>query len=105
MTSPMQMSAEACASTFSQRALPLELLVGENRQGQWVVRDRRARCGGLFSSRTEALRFAFRERGEGAGAVILVPEYLELFEASPDRAPVRNSSVKPAAIEQLLQEV
>ena len=55
-------------------------------RGQWVVRDQRARCGGLFDSRAEALRFAFRERGEAPGAVVLVPDVLELFEAPIDAA-------------------
>jgi len=62
-------------------------LVGRNRHGQWVVRDQRARCGRLFGSRAEALRFAFRERGEAPGAVVLVPDVLELFEAPVDGSP------------------
>jgi hypothetical protein len=60
---------------------PPHFLVGRNSRGEWVVRERRARCGGLFNGRAEALRFAFRERGEAPGAVVLVPDVLELFEA------------------------
>lgn len=61
-------------------------LVGRNSRGQWVVRERHARCGGLFDSRAEALRFAFRERGDAPGAVVLTPDVLELFEAPSNGA-------------------
>ena len=56
-------------------------LVGRNRQASgWFVIGTRAAVG-LFDSRAEALRFAFRERGEAPGAVVLVPDVLEFFEA------------------------
>ena len=74
---------------------PPHFLVGRDRHGQWVVRDQRALWGGgLFNSRSEALRFAFRERGEAPGAVVLVPDVLELLEG-PDNglAGNRQSSV------------
>ena len=69
---------------------PPHFLVGRNRCGQWVVRDQRALWGGgLFNSRSEALCFAFRERGEAPGAVVLVPDVLELLE-SPNNGPAGN---------------
>ena len=49
----------------------------EDGRGQWAVREQRAPRGRLFSSRAEALRFAFHERGEAPGAVVLVPDILE----------------------------
>ena len=33
-------------------------LIGKNSRGQWVVRDQRGLCGGLFVGRAEALKFA-----------------------------------------------
>jgi hypothetical protein len=53
-------------------------LLGRNSHGQWVVQDRRHRCGGLFISRNEALKFALFENGNRPQAVIMVPGILEL---------------------------
>ena len=74
---------------------PPHFLVGRDRNGQWVVRDRNGRCGGVFATRAEALRLAWHERGEGPGAVVLVPGNIELFEAS----------AADACVEQVLPEV
>jgi hypothetical protein len=71
-------------SGIGQRGSTPYFLVGRNSRGQWVVRERQARRGGLFNSRAEALHFAFRELGEAAGAVILVPDVLDLFEADSE---------------------
>lgn len=76
---------------------PPHFLVGRNSRGQWVVRDRSTRCGGLFDNRAEALRFAFRERGEAPGAVVLVPYVLELFEVPSNGATVPGQSEARAA--------
>ena len=82
-----------------QRAVsrPLHLLVGRNSRRQWVVREQRARCGGLFDSRAEALRFAFGERGDAAGAVVLVPDVIELFDAPADCSPEEASPPDPSS--------
>lgn len=56
---------------------PPHFLVGKDGRGQWAVRERDAPRGRLFSNRTEALRFAFHQRGVAAGAVVLVPDILE----------------------------
>jgi hypothetical protein len=77
---------------------PPQFLVGRNSRGQWVARTQDAGSGGLFNSRAEALRFAFRERGEAAGAVVLVPDVLELFDAPA-------SASGGAAGPRILQEV
>jgi hypothetical protein len=90
-----------------EHSQPVHLLVGRNRRGQWVVRDQRARCGGLFDSRTEALRFAFRERGEAPGAVVLVPDVLELFEGPSNDPATLESGASEVRAEgpRVLQEV
>jgi hypothetical protein len=80
--------ARHAAADPSGGAMPA-LLVGQNREGQWVVRDTLARRGGLFGSRQAALRFAMRERQTCPGAVIVVCDVLELFatpSAAQDRA-------------------
>ena len=54
------------------------LFIGQNRQGQWVVRDARSVCGGLFENRTEAIRFAMYECQRRPQSVIMLPDGLEL---------------------------
>ena len=44
-----------------ERNLPDRLLIGPDKRGHWVVRDADGRLGGLFVSRSEALRFARSE--------------------------------------------
>jgi hypothetical protein len=86
-----QMNSAVDSSLPAGPRSPLHLLVGRNSRGQ---------C--------EALRFAFRERGEAAGAVMLVPGLIELFEASPAGAPVGvgHASHKPDATnERIVEEV
>ncbi len=52
--------------------------IGKDSQGHWVVQDQRHLRGGLFTDRTEALRFALFENGHKPQAVIMVPGVLEL---------------------------
>jgi len=54
------------------------LFIGQNKVGQWVVRDARCLCGGLFENRTEAIRFAMYECQRRPQSVIMLPEGLEL---------------------------
>ena len=84
---------------------PPHFLVGRDRSGQWVVRDRNGRCGGVFATRAQAFRFACQERGDGPGAVVLVPDVLELFEAPTDHVRARSPNDAGAVIEQVLLEV
>lgn len=51
--------------------------IGRDCRGNWVVRGPRGIFGGLFVSRSEALKFAMFESGE-PDAVIMVPGTLEL---------------------------
>ena len=57
---------------------PLQFQIGKNSRGNWVVRDDRGLCGGLFIDRTQALRFAMLENGSRPQAVIMVPGVFEL---------------------------
>jgi hypothetical protein len=54
------------------------LFIGRDRSGHWVVRDARSLCGGLFTNRTEAIRFAMYECQRRPQSVIMLPEGLEL---------------------------
>ena len=66
-------------------------LMGRDSHGNWVVQDRRHMCGGLFSNRADALKFALFENGNQPQAVIMVAGPLELDmreeAGSPRRMP------------------
>jgi hypothetical protein len=72
-------------SLTTVRAVPpnRQFLIGKNSCGQWVVRDERGLCGGLFVNRNEALHFAMFENGNRPQAVVMVPEGLELKVSIP----------------------
>jgi hypothetical protein len=57
--------------------------IGRNSRGQWVVRDQRGLCGGLFINRAEALRYVLFENGHHPEAIIVVPGNLELNIGQP----------------------
>jgi hypothetical protein len=70
---------------MTQRELVLEkvskspcVFIGQNHCGRWVVRDRRGLCGGLFATRTAAIRFAMFECPRTPQSVIMAPDGLEL---------------------------
>ncbi len=54
------------------------LLIGQDHDGHWVVKDARSLCGGLFANRTEAIRFAMYECQRRPQSVIMLPDGLEL---------------------------
>jgi hypothetical protein len=54
------------------------LFIGRDRRGHWVVKDARSLCGGLFTNRTEAIRFAMYECQRRPQSVIMLPDGLEL---------------------------
>lgn len=60
-----------------------EFLLGRNGYGDWVVQDKAHRCGGIFASRNEALKYALSMNGHRIQAVIFVCEPLELDFESP----------------------
>jgi hypothetical protein len=53
------------------------LFIGQDRTGQWVVKDAQSLCGGLFANRTEAIRFAMYECQRRPQSVIMLPDGLE----------------------------
>jgi hypothetical protein len=52
--------------------------IGRDGHGNWVVRGPYDIYGGLFVSRSEALKFAMFENGDRPQAVVMVPGTLEL---------------------------
>lgn len=52
-------------------------MIGRDSGGNWVVQGPQGRYGGLFTKRTEALRFAMFENNS-PHAVVMVPGILEL---------------------------
>jgi len=58
--------------------------IGRDRRGNWVVKDQKGLCGGLFVDRDAALRFVRAENGYRPQAVVIVSEVIEL-EMSGDR--------------------
>lgn len=59
------------------------LLVGQNSMGQWIVRDRSSRHGGLFASLAAAQRYARLQTVSPDAQIIMVPGCLELDLSSP----------------------
>jgi len=57
------------------------LYIGQDRLGHWVVRDARCTCGGLFTDRVQAIRFAMYECQRHPQSVIMLPDGLELDPA------------------------
>ena len=68
---------------------PPLFMVGQDRRGNWVVKDQRGICGGLFVNRDAALRFVRAENGYRPQAVVMVSEVLEL-EISRDQSALRH---------------
>src|ERR1700689_5477596 len=62
----------ASAASYSR------LFIGQDRSGHWVVKDAQSLCGGLFTNRTEAIRFAMHECQRRPQSVIMLPHGLEL---------------------------
>ena len=54
------------------------LFIGQDRGGDWVVKDAQSLCGGLFANRNEAIRFAMYECQRRPQSVIMLPDGLEL---------------------------
>ena len=72
-------------STIATRTQP-SLLMGTNSRGDWVVRDRAGRRGGVFVNRASALRYVRLETGERIPRVTLVAGNLELDGPPAGRA-------------------
>ena len=73
---------------------PPVFMVGQNRRGNWVVRDQKGVCGGLFVSRDAALRFVRAENGYRPQAVVMVSGNLELdMTGGPGTLSRRETSI------------
>jgi hypothetical protein len=53
------------------------LFIRRDRSGHSVVKDAQSLCGGLFTNRTEAIRFAMYECQRRPQSVIMLPDGLE----------------------------
>jgi hypothetical protein len=58
--------------------LPPIFMIGRDSRGNWVAQEQNGVCGGLFISRTEALKFTKFESGDRPHAVVMVSGILEL---------------------------
>jgi hypothetical protein len=72
------------------------LFIGRNRSGRWVVKDTRSLCGGLFTNRTEAIRFAMSECQRRPQSVIMLPDGVGV-EGSLDEDHVGDPAKRRAA--------
>jgi hypothetical protein len=64
--------------------------VGKDSHGNWVVQDADHQRGGLFVSRSAALKFAKDENGNRRPAIVMVSDGLELDMSA--RSPAYNSA-------------
>ena len=72
---------------------PPVLMVGQNSQGNWVVKDQHGVCGGLFVNRDAALQFVRAVNGCRPQAAVMVSADLELDPSGHnDSALIRRES-------------
>ncbi|MGY3387431.1 hypothetical protein ACVWW6_000022 [Bradyrhizobium sp. USDA 3311] len=58
---------------------PSAVLVGKNRNGNWVVRERNGNFGGLFANRTQAIKYALLANGHRPETIVEVTYAIELY--------------------------
>jgi hypothetical protein len=56
----------------------LQLVIGQDAEGHWILAEHRKRYGGIFVSREAALKFAASELGIDSSAICLSDELLAL---------------------------
>jgi hypothetical protein len=73
------------------------VFIGKNSRGQWVAREQNGLYGGLFVSRTAAVRYALFENGHHPEAVISSAHLLELdMSTSPsEQAEISATDAQP----------
>ena len=74
------------------------VFVGKNSRGQWVAREQNGLYGGLFVSRTAAVRYALFENGHRPEAIISSASLLELDMAI---MPTRSGQAEISATDAL----
>jgi hypothetical protein len=73
-------------------AVGAPLFVGQDHSGQWIVRDARNLCGGLFVNQNEAIRFAMLECQRRPQSVIILPDGLEIDALAPIPLPRKRTT-------------
>jgi hypothetical protein len=63
-------------------------MIGQDRRGNWVVRDQSGLRGGLFVGRAEALRYVRDEAGSHPRAIVMVNGAFELETGGTGRPPM-----------------
>ncbi len=53
-------------------------LVGKDREGHWLAVESHGAAGGIFASKTEAVRYAMFETDYRPDAVLLTPSTMEM---------------------------
>jgi hypothetical protein len=73
------------------------VFIGKNSRGQWVAREQNGLYGGLFVSRSAAVRYALFENGHHPEAVISSAHLLELdMSTSPsEQAEISATDAQP----------
>lgn len=56
---------------------PLHIVIGQDDAGQWIVEETHGLCGGIFSSKDAALRFAKSETADRKGNLAMTSDRLE----------------------------
>jgi hypothetical protein len=54
------------------------VLIGRNSRGNWVAQEQNGLFGGLFVSRTQAMKFALFENGHHPETIVLTANIIEL---------------------------
>nr|WP_249809721.1 hypothetical protein [Bradyrhizobium sp. 139] len=54
------------------------VLIGRNHRGQWVAQEQNGLYGGLFVSRTQAIKYALFENGQHPETIVELPREIEL---------------------------
>lgn len=73
------------------------VLIGKNGRGQWVAREQNGLYGGLFVSRTAAVRYALFENGHHPEAIISSASLVELeMGTMPSRSDQAETSATDA---------
>ena len=54
------------------------VFIGRNDRGQWVAQEQNGLYGGLFVSRTQAIKYALFENGQHPETIVELPRGIEL---------------------------
>jgi hypothetical protein len=71
--------------------------IGRDHHGHWVVQDDSGLTGGLFVTRSDALKFALFENGNRPQAVIMMPGLFELDMTPHPKTPGETPHTARAA--------